>query len=183
MNVWLSLLLSAAAFGSFSWALQGHFKHNGRPPAPMIVLSIISLLSYGSYIGSLYRLPPVGVGLVGQWALFTVSFCLFWWTIAATRTVRPSLAHSGDVPTLLYESGPYRYVRHPFYLAYIIFWSGAALAGGGWQWLWAILLSAWYVSIATGEEEQLRQSPLALRYANYQNRVGMILPWRRNRIL
>ena len=181
MTIWLSLILSAAAFGSFSWALQGHFRSNGRPPTGMVLLSAASLLSYLSYVVLLCRSHRSSFLTVGQWMLFAISLALFWWTIATTRASRLSLAHSSGVPDNLYESGPYRYVRHPFYLSYIIFWTGTALAAGAWQWLWAAVLGTWYIWVARREEQMFGNSPMSDAYARYRRRVGLVVPRFRNR--
>ena len=39
---------------------------------------------------------------------------------------------SGEVPPAVCETGPYRYVRHPFYLSYMIAFFGMAVAFPSW---------------------------------------------------
>lgn len=172
----LSLALSIAAFGSFSWALGGHFRTSGRPPTGMILLSAASLLSFATYIVLLCSRHPATTLLATQSLLVAISLAVFWWAISATRASRFSVAHSLVVPNFLFQGGPYRYVRHPFYLSYIIFWVATAVAAGSWQWSWVTILSVWYVSVARQEESAFASSPHSFAYADYRARTGMILP-------
>ena len=52
-NVWLPIALSLVAFGSFSWAVCGHFETSIRIPNGMRLLSFFSFCSYMTYIGLL----------------------------------------------------------------------------------------------------------------------------------
>ena len=172
----LSLVLSIAAFGSFSWALGGHFRTSGRPPTGMILLSAASLLSFATYILLLCSRQPATTLLVVQSLLVAISLAVFWWAIAATRASRFSVAHSLEMPGFLFQGGPYRYIRHPFYLSYIIFWVATAVSAESWQWLWVTTLSVWYVSVARQEESAFASSPYSSAYADYRARTGMVLP-------
>src|SRR5690242_13966714 len=152
-NLLLAVSVSLVAICSFAWALRGHFATVGRIPQGMRLLSAVSLLSYIMYVGLLFRngrgAPvPTMLGLAG----FTVSILLFWWTVAETRSHRLTLAYTDADPVTIRTRGPYALVRHPFYLSYILFWIGTALVAGSWQWVTALLLTAWYVHIARGEE-------------------------------
>lgn len=174
--IWPSLVLSTAAFGSFSWALRGHFKISGRLPTGMILLSAASLLSYACYVVLLCNEQPRLPSLIAEWLLVAASLAIFWWAILATRAAAFCVAHSPGMPSFFFKGGPYRYVRHPFYLAYIIFWIATAVAAGAWQWLWAAGLSVWYVSVARQEEQRFAKSLHSAAYARYRAQVGMIVP-------
>ncbi len=173
-NSWLPLDLSLVAFGSFAWALRGHFTSSGRIPIGMRLLGLLSLAAYGHFLTSLSLRPGEAtlaraLGLLGVAA----SIGLFWWTVVATRGHRPFLAYTDADPDMIYSSGPYALVRHPFYASYVIFWFGTALVTGGWQWLPAIGLGGWYMWIAQQEERRIRSSALSAAYASYQKRTAM----------
>ncbi|KXV79325.1 protein-S-isoprenylcysteine methyltransferase, partial [Gluconobacter japonicus] len=110
---------------------------NGMP-FPMKVLSACSLVFYGLFLASLRSVHGGVWTQGGALFLFVSALALFWWTIATTRRNRPDVAHHDAAPHQLYCTGPYRIVRHPFYLAYLLFWIGTALSVGAWQWLGAI---------------------------------------------
>lgn len=174
---WLPIAISLVGFGSFSWALRGHFATAGKIPTGMRLLSLFSLVSYMAYIGRLARQGCEAtmwttVGLVG----LASSIVLFWWTVTTTRRHRLRLAHTDADPDNIYTGGPYAHVRHPFYLSYIMFWISTALIAGGWQWGPALILILWYIRIAQGEERRFRSSALATVYDTYRGRTGMLLP-------
>ena len=142
----------------------------------MILLSAASLLGYASYVVLVCSRQPRVSLLIGQALLVAVALALFWWAILATRTRRFSVAYSLETPEFFFGGGPYRYVRHPFYLSYILFWIGTALAAGPWQWLWAVGLTGWYVLVALQEERGFASSSHSAAYANYRAQTGMIIP-------
>jgi protein-S-isoprenylcysteine O-methyltransferase Ste14 len=173
-NAWLPLDLSLVAFGSFAWSLRGHFASSGRIPNGMRLLSLLSLAAYVHFLASLTAGPGeatlwTALGLLGV----SASVGLFWWSVATTREHRPFLAYTDADPDTIYCSGPYAFVRHPFYVSYIIFWIGTALVAGGLQWVPAIALASWYMWIAQREERRLRSSALSAAYASYQKRTTM----------
>jgi Phospholipid methyltransferase len=86
---------------------------------------------------------------------------LFVWTIRATRSTPPTLAFATDAPAILFCHGPYRYVRHPFYLSYILFWIGTAVsAAGPGTWAVPLVMGALYFQGASREERKFARSAL-----------------------
>jgi protein-S-isoprenylcysteine O-methyltransferase Ste14 len=177
-DVWLPpLVLSLVAFGSFAWAIRGHFEKSIPVSNEMRRLSIFSLFSYMIYIASLtWHGHEAALGTALGSMGFALSILLFWWTVATTKPRPPALAHSDIDPDIIYTEGPYAYVRHPFYLSYVIFWIATALAAGSWQWAPAIILVFWYLRLAKGEERRFRSSALSTAYDAYRGRTGMFLP-------
>lgn len=173
---WLHLLGSLLPFLSFVWGLRWHFDTGGRIPRAMRLLSVVNLTSYMSYIGLLTYHQNLGLQSVLPLAAFATSLLLFWWTVIVTRQHRPMVAHADADPGSLYSSGPYAYVRHPFYLSYIIFWIGTAIDAGTWQWVPTIGLTLWYARIAYQEERRFRTTKLRLPYATYRRKTGMFWP-------
>jgi protein-S-isoprenylcysteine O-methyltransferase Ste14 len=83
----------------------------------------------------------------------------------------------GEVPAAVCERGPYKYVRHPFYLSYMVAFLGAVVAFP------SLVLAAvcalnivLFVYMAFDDERVLLQSALAAEYETYRRRVGMFLP-------
>ncbi|HUT34244.1 MAG TPA: isoprenylcysteine carboxylmethyltransferase family protein [Planctomycetota bacterium] len=75
--------------------------------------------------------------------------------------------------------GPYRFVRHPFYLANALVDAGVAVMSG--WWLLQLVLPLWwlgiYVPVMRREEVRLT-SLFGSSYQEYMARVPMLLPWR-----
>jgi protein-S-isoprenylcysteine O-methyltransferase Ste14 len=84
---------------------------------------------------------------------------------------------AGEVPPAVCDVGPYRYVRHPFYLSYMVAFLGVALAFPSLIVAGVCALNiGLFVYMAMDDERVLLQSPLASDYKNYKLRVGMFLP-------
>ncbi|NUN52073.1 MAG: isoprenylcysteine carboxylmethyltransferase family protein, partial [Planctomycetaceae bacterium] len=77
------------------------------------------------------------------------------------------------------REGPYRWVRHPFYLANVLLESGLLLLAGSWQAVAVYLLVAHFAYGAAMEEEE---SDLAAvhgeEWTSYAARTPRLLPWR-----
>lgn len=109
--------------------------------------------------------------------LAALSIALIGAAVRAHR-VRIALWHQdGDAPAQLVTWGPYRWVRHPFYAAFLLALTGAALlcphAGTGAALGWGL---ATLHLTAAREERRLRASRLGGRYAAYMHRVGRFVP-------
>ena len=102
---------------------------------------------------------------------------LFRAALGATRNKSLSVAFSRTTAPTLVQSGPYRYVRHPLYTSYVIFWISCALVSG--TSFVAILVTAivvLYVVAARMEEQDIMGSELGPAYRTYMLRTGMLLP-------
>jgi protein-S-isoprenylcysteine O-methyltransferase Ste14 len=125
------------------------------------------LLPVGGWTGSALVVPFIGASVaVGLWAL------------SANRpgnfNIRPDPKDGG---TLICH-GPYRHVRHPMYLAVLLFATGVTIGFGG-AWRWAVLaLLAVVLHLKARHEERA----LAARYpdyAAYARRTPALLPFLR----
>jgi protein-S-isoprenylcysteine O-methyltransferase Ste14 len=172
----VSTILSLAILQSFNWAIRRHFKSERIPTGMKLIMaaSTITLLAYLAllWIGA----SPVSAQLAGM-ALEVCGFGLFAASVAATRQLRFKLAFDEETPDHLMMSGPYRYVRHPFYTSYLIFWSGFALITFSWLSLPLLLMmAAIYYTAAAGEDRKLACSALADQHAVYREKTGMFWP-------
>ena len=102
---------------------------------------------------------------------------LYAWTrrTAVDRNFYVGLA--GEVPPAVCDAGPYRYVRHPFYLSYVVAFVGVAVAFPSLIVSGVCLLNiGLFVYMGLDDERVLLQSPLAADYERYKVRVSMFLP-------
>jgi hypothetical protein len=104
--------LTAGCILSFGWAIRP-----GR--SPFVILA--------GLVTAAIHLPAIWIGAswLGGWAALPLvaSWMLFWWAMDAQARQRLS---SQDRPL----EGPYRWVRHPFYVAYMLTWISGPLASG-----------------------------------------------------
>jgi len=78
------------------------------------------------------------------------------------------------------SSGPYRLVRHPYYLANAIFDLGIAIVSGWWPVL--LVLPLWWFGVYLPEirrEEARMEAIFGDDYLEYRRRVPMVVPHRR----
>lgn len=179
MDVLLDLIVTAAAVAAlaqYSWSMRGHFSSDGMPKGAKL-LSLVVLACALLLFAIIWLLPqPAWVQILGI-VLQLSSFLLFWAAIRASRQARLRLAFDPGNPRSFVSEGPYRYVRHPFYVSYVIFWGGWSLAG--WS-VWAIfpflVMTAVYIGAARDEERKFGLTDMGPDYAAYRARTGFFFP-------
>jgi len=178
MHTMFSVLTGTDAticFAAFAWGVKNHFRSTGAMPPGMKLTSGLSSVLFVAFLWHLHD------GTSALWlpalVLFTASLGVFAAAISASRKTPPTLAYDNDSPNFLLHHGPYRYVRHPFYLAYVLFWFGTAIAVHGLAaWLAPVIMTALYFDAASREERKFANSELADAYAAYRARAGMFWP-------
>jgi protein-S-isoprenylcysteine O-methyltransferase Ste14 len=139
----------------------------------------LSALSLVGFIWFAWRLGHHGPGPAWPLALllFSAALTMFIWTVRATARTRPSLIYDPAAPKILMRHGPYRFVRHPFYLTYLLFWTGTAAAvAGAAGWLLPLIMATLYYRAAVKEEQAFYASGMANEYAAYCGEAGMFWP-------
>lgn len=172
----LTTALASLVFAGFAWALRFHFA-SPTMPLGMMAVSIASFGVFGWTLYTFLKLQAVEVGLAGAFALYGLSGALFAWAVSASRSARLRVAFDEIDQAALVEAGPWRFVRHPFYVSYILFWIACALGSGSLvSWLAAPLFAATYVLLARREERGLLASGIGEAYSAYQARTGFMFP-------
>lgn len=174
----IALCLFCACYGSFIWGMASFFRLAGRlslgirvvqvAGGAMVVLHFVFLCLSNDFAAVSFSLAA---------ALYSGSLLLFWSAISIHRRRPPTLCFSRDVPQHLIVSGPYRWVRHPFYTAYMLAWlAGVVVTHQPWLLLSLLLMSSLYIRAAYLEERKFEASSLAAEFAEYRRRTGMFLP-------
>jgi protein-S-isoprenylcysteine O-methyltransferase Ste14 len=172
----LVTLLSIAVVAHYVWSARAHFASSSMPRGSMLISAAVLVTLVLFLLLQWLLEQPLLAGLGGV-ALELASLALFWAAILASGDGRLPLAFDAEGPRTLVTGGPYRYLRHPFYLSYIVFWSGWALATWSvWSLPSLIVLVAIYVAAARGEERLFAASPMAAQYAEYCRRAGFLWP-------
>ena len=134
-------------------------------------------------IGLLGCLSDIGNAPVAGWriaialGLQALAGGLFLWACAATRRTRPEMAFSPSKPAVLFQTGPYRYVRHPFYSSYLMFWLSCTLATTSItvKVITALLIIIYTVA-ALQEQSAFLNSAFRPAYEAYQRTAGLFWP-------
>jgi hypothetical protein len=115
--------------------------------------------------------PSFAVALFAWGALALRGFDFF-----GTGALLAHLRRAPESSPILVARGPYRWVRHPFYLSVLILtWSSPDLTAD--RLLFNVLWSAWVVVGTTWEERDL-ESDFGEPYRDYRRQVPMLIPWR-----
>ena len=175
----LTVLASGAAcFLAFTWAMLGHFRSEGPMPFGMRVIGTTSLATMAVFTWSVCMGQLSRVWLVTP-ILSAASLASFAWAVHATRDAGFAFAFAATGPSVLVVTGPFRYVRHPFYASYLTFWFATCFATvSSACWVGPLTLLACYVVAARREERLMARGDLGAEYASYASRTGMFFPWK-----
>jgi protein-S-isoprenylcysteine O-methyltransferase Ste14 len=178
IDAWSLLLLLSGLAGSglFAWGVRGHFVGDKTPGAMQVVVAL-SLVGIAVLLFNLWETSVTDWRAAAGFCLHLLAIALFAWAVLATRRNRPAMAFAGDRPKHVFRSGPYSYIRHPFYTAYLLFWLGCAIATSS-PILFLVFLSlaVIYTIAALGEERNFSRSAISDEYEAFRKRTGFFWP-------
>ncbi len=99
-----------------------------------------------------------------------------WSMYTLGRYYTRTLVTTSDQPVV--QHGPYRFVRHPGYLAALLIWVGAAIASGSVLatiLVFALLIIAYSYRIKN--EERMLVEALGTKYSDYQRKTSRLIPF------
>lgn len=174
----LMLCLHGALQSAFIWGRWRVFRIDGEVPLGVRVIEVVAglcLVSGAALIcfrGNLaWGFDALAVGLAA------VSGALFAWGTAHVGRLALTAAFSCDVPLRLITSGPYRWLRHPFYAAYLLAQLFVLAASASpWAVPLFVAMAVIYVTAARYEERKFASSPLAAERARYVRATGAFWP-------
>lgn len=174
LNQGILFFLLASCFISFSWSLLYFFIDKTDKSYIMMSIKVFGFLFTLLQIVIIFLTKISTTTTIIASVFYIVSFLLFWWCIRINKNKPLTLAFSKDEPHHLVCEGPYRYVRHPFYLSYTIFWIAGCIATLNIILFLSIpiMLFLYYLA-ASMEEKKFLASPLAESYINYKKNTGM----------
>lgn len=173
---YLVLAISLITLGAYTWSVRGHFASEGMPKGAGIIAAFVAVNAIMACVLILFwsqpSLPQI-VGVLMQLAAGVV----FVAAILASREAKLKFVFDPIHPHGLVKTGPYKYVRHPFYVSYILFWTGWAIA------IWSLVVIPsvvifWvlYYRAARVEERNFAGTSMAQEYADYSKTTGFFWP-------
>ncbi|MCU0831581.1 MAG: isoprenylcysteine carboxylmethyltransferase family protein [Rhizobiaceae bacterium] len=177
--MFLDLVIIAASFmtiATYTWSIRAHFRSERMPDGARLISGLVILGGLWLTVLTLTMEQPAGIQLAGL-VVILLAYALFWRVIAETRSAALLAAFDEREPGSLVTTGPYRFVRHPFYSSYLLFWGGWALAC--WS-IWAIIpfigMTFTYWRAALDEEAKFTRTEMADRYRAYMDTTARFIP-------
>lgn len=173
------LILALLCYVSFWYSSLKVFKKSRQKNILGYFLRFLTLgVWYGTFLEALFfggfnTTAMVALGCVTA----GLSLCLFWVSTQHIKGKEFTYIFSADVPQLHLYSGPYRYIRHPFYTAYLLCYLSSILAVSSRIVPVLVLMTiGYYFWAARNEEKKFLSSEFAESYANYIKTSGMFFP-------
>jgi protein-S-isoprenylcysteine O-methyltransferase Ste14 len=156
--------------------LAGPIQKN-QPPADKVVLTLIFIAIFGllaltglDAVRFGWSAMPVWVQVIGA-ALVALGIGFSYRTMRENSFAAPVVKIQADRGQRVITTGPYAYVRHPFYTGALLYLAGTSLMLGSWWGLLAVVLVTVLLAIRIGIEEQTLRRGLE-GYDDYARRVA-----------
>jgi protein-S-isoprenylcysteine O-methyltransferase Ste14 len=174
----IALITAILTWAAFAVCMRVYFRRAGEKNAAKdwLVRAAFACTAAQLICFAFGQPPSLVLALVG-FACYALGNLAYWWALAAHGQERPDFACLPSAPSALTSTGPYRFIRHPIYAAYLLCWLAGPFVTGHW-WLLATVLfmGVLYYRAARQEEDSFLAGPLADQYRVYQGQTGMFLP-------
>lgn len=171
-------ILSLLCYSSFTWSILRFFDRGSGMAVRMKAISITGVASMLGHLTGIsletgFDEQRLAISVV----LFVLSLGCFWWALRTTWQSKLPIAFSATEPTHLVRQGPFRLVRHPIYLSYMLAWiAGAVAIPSWWPWVVPLIMGLQYLSAIRQEEKMFLSGSLSSDYRAYIASVGMMFP-------
>jgi protein-S-isoprenylcysteine O-methyltransferase Ste14 len=168
--------ISVIVILTWIWSIKAHFKSTEMPAGAKLISGLV--IASGLFMLFLVwrNDQPYFAQLAGI-VLQILSYALFWSAIGATRNAALLAAFTPLAPHSLVTTGPYKFVRHPFYSSYLLFWVGLTVCTWSvWAFVPLIGMFVTYLQAALDEERKFSQTALAKDYSQYMAKTARFVP-------
>lgn len=174
----VAIFFALAIVSTLGWASLSYFRDAQARSQRKAFYKVVIYSCLVLHCGGILYSPIASIGeLLCGIILASVSLLIFWLSVLSHRSRRPSYAFVRTQPQTFVSTGPYRWVRHPFYLSFMLAaTAGACIAGQPLLLLTVIVLFGCYYTAAKSEEASFVQTDFASAYESYRTTTGMFLP-------
>jgi protein-S-isoprenylcysteine O-methyltransferase Ste14 len=172
----VTLIVGLLCYLTMGVVVRTHFSSATMPREVRFAI-LVSYLGIMGFVYLMLRDQHATAPLVAALTIFAVSLVLFLWAVRTTRSKRLKLAFDPEPPDFVTRAGPFRYIRHPFYASYILFWLACTVATlHPLSLIFLAAFSAVNLTAANREEHAYERSPFAAEYMNYRKTAGLLWP-------
>ncbi|KAI9254732.1 hypothetical protein EDC94DRAFT_696703 [Helicostylum pulchrum] len=141
----------------------------------LLIMWFMSLIIAPFWILFMATTMSVAAGWVGL--VFIVGgISLLRWTTFVNPFYLRTMATTDD--HYICTDGPYKTIRHPGYLAFLLAWIGFGLVTSNWISFFMItILMTWAYILRIQAEEQMMLDRFGVDYQQYMNESYRLLPW------
>jgi protein-S-isoprenylcysteine O-methyltransferase Ste14 len=177
VGLWLTLGVIMTCTADLDLARE-RWRPGGESKDSLVALRLLGMLCMGGQwvvagldVGRYHwsDTVPIGVQALGL-AGFTAGLAVVRWSQSVNRFFSSAIRIQRDRGQHVVTSGPYRYVRHPGYAAFILGWICSALILGSWGSLLPSLAFSALLVRRTAVEDRFLQAELE-GYAQYARKV------------
>lgn len=170
--------LSVICWVSFAVAILWHFARPAESSWLMTGVATLGTLFGVLQVAAIVWAPVTSVASwMVAFVLYGAALSLFWWAVGTTRGHRFPLAFTPSRPMMVLAEGPYRWVRHPFYASYLLYWIAGVCATEAWGLVASVLvMGTLYWRAAVQEETEFLQGDQAEAYRAYIGQTGRFFP-------
>ena len=145
-----------------------------RPAGGALWGSIIAYMINPAWMAWSAMTLPIWLRWSGA-AFFLLCVALLVWTLPALGTNLTDTVVTREHHTLV-TRGPYRWIRHPFYVAMVLVTAGAGLIAANWFMLASGAVVFTLLAIRSRVEEEQLAARFGDDYREYKKRTGRFLP-------
>jgi protein-S-isoprenylcysteine O-methyltransferase Ste14 len=144
---------------------------------PFLLVVIVLTTTYFSWTAA-FELPAAWETIVDVAAVLVCCLAISLYCLAISAHSTPvHMWHQDGLPREVTTKGPYHYIRHPIYSAYILYFFGALLIAFNWYMLVVVVFGITTLNYtARQEEKQLLGSTLSSGYEAYMKTTGRFFP-------
>jgi protein-S-isoprenylcysteine O-methyltransferase Ste14 len=184
--VTFALTLCVACFASFTWSILRLFQQRIGMVLRAKILSALGFVFFLAQVWAITRShSKASASSVAGLLLYLLALCLFWWAVPYARRACLSIAFTPSQPATLMILGPFKYVRHPFYLSYLGFWvAGVFVSRNLGLVIPVVVMGMFYWGAIRQEEGEFGRGSLRNEYRQYKSRTGSLIPrFKENKII
>jgi protein-S-isoprenylcysteine O-methyltransferase Ste14 len=156
------------------WKLPAHVERSAYVAASGIVLAIVTIL-WQPLPGDVIWEGPTWIVAISVLGMVGILWCGRWFDHNTFFGLRQAWTRNADVHGPLIIAGPYRYVRHPLMLAFLItIWSQPIMPP---ELLMMNIGMTIYIWFGTQLEEISLAREFGADYEAYRKKVAALIPW------